>query len=242
MRLQLFVYTRSAQIDECTQQIAQPDAKTKERFWFPSRYALRRGLAQALGIMNIRMAALILVVLTLNACAAPVRGIPVAPGQEFGTDYIQIRAPQSPGWEKMSESHSGITFAKGNRSINQSFIAFVRVFGLPPTRTQEDFLAFVKTAAQQDQEPSRFEVQSESFQYSDHRGYPCVAYKTVTKDKKPQATTSPLLLEMDALYCRHPHQPESGFAAMFSHRAEFLYPNLGAEAKSFIEGVQVPKQ
>ena len=69
MRLQLFVYTRSAQIDECTQQIAQPDAKTKERFWSPSRYALRRGLAQALGVMKRAANSCVLVCsVALSAC------------------------------------------------------------------------------------------------------------------------------------------------------------------------------
>jgi hypothetical protein len=51
---------------------------------------------------------------------------------------------------------------------------------------------------------------------------------------------SHLLLQAKSLYCQHPKNPYNGFAIIYSHRGQSLYPNLDAEAQSFIDGVQVP--
>ena len=47
------------------------------------------------------------------------------------------------------------------------------------------------------------------------------------------------MLEIDALYCRHPNRLETGFSAIFSHLGQQVDPKLSAEAEAFIQGVRV---
>src|SRR5215216_707511 len=77
----------------------------------------------------------VLICATLAACAAQPRM--AKPSQVFGGQYIHIEAPGPDAWEIIGESSSGIAFAKGDRSAGESFIAWVSVFGLPPTNTPE---------------------------------------------------------------------------------------------------------
>ena len=75
------------------------------------------------------------------------------------------------------------------------------------------------------------------------RGYPCVELNYVTKDK--QAQTSPtrrerLLLQAESLYCRHPVRKNTGFSITYSHRGASLFSGFEAEAKGFVNGIQVP--
>lgn len=114
------------------------------------------------------------------------------------------------------------------------------MFNLAPTNTLEEFEALIRNAAQKDTDPNRFNVQQMSFTYSSERSYPCVRYHSIAQDKTPQGSKGPLLLEMDALYCRHAVRQETGFAAIYSHRGESLYANLRSEAEKFIQGVQIP--
>lgn len=199
----------------------------------------RRGSLQSLGIVMKNICVVILVGAVLTACAAPSPRI-AGPGQVFGGNYIHIEAPANDTWEIMSESPSGIAFAKGDHSTSESFVAWVAVFGLSPSNTPEEFKALIREAAKKDTDPVRFEMQKERFQYTSERPYPCVRYQSVAKDKSPAGSMAPLWLEMDALYCRHPVQPESGFSVIYSHRGSQMHPNLRVEAEKFIQGVRAP--
>jgi hypothetical protein len=168
------------------------------------------------------------------------RLVSVTPRQLFADDYVNITAPSSAGWQLLPSSGSGMAFAKGGEGPRESFGAQVLMFNLPPTTTPDEFEALIRTSHEKDTDTSRFNVQQASYQYSNERSYPCVRYHSVVQDKTLQASKGPLLLEADALYCRHPARQETGFAAIYSHRGEDLYPSLRSEAESFIQGVQVP--
>lgn len=139
----------------------------------------------------------------------------------------------------MSESRSGIAFAKGNRS--ESFIAAISVFGLSQTNAPHEFEALIRESVKRDTDPNRFEVEEEKLFYTDERPYACVRYQSVAKDKTPHGSSSPQVLQMDALYCRHPVQPESGFSVIYSYRGPNKYPLLREEAEIFIQGVRAPE-
>ena len=184
-----------------------------------------------------------LTALVLNGCAAPSRqAVSVSPGQLFAGSYINVTAPLSDGWYLAQSSPSGMAFTKHGQAANETFAAQVAMFNLAPTKTPEEFEELIRNAVQNDTDPNRFNVQQVSFKYTSERSYPCVRYHSVTQDKTPQGSTSPLLLEMDALYCRHPVRQETGFAAIYSHRGEVLYANLRGEADKFIQGIQVPSK
>lgn len=183
---------------------------------------------------------LFLVLLVLAGCATPPRPVVVSHTQTFGGDLLEIHPPASGGWEKIQESESGIAFAKGDRSTSESLVANVAVFGLPPTNTPAELEALIQVAAKEDTDPNRFTVQEQTIQYSDERAYPCVRYHLVSIDKSPVAKTSPLILELEGLYCRHPVRTPAGFAALFSHRGQQRYPALRDEAEQFIQSVRVP--
>lgn len=184
-------------------------------------------------------------VLGLNGCAgsAPVRKTFVAPGELFAGGYINVRAPTTPGWQIMQSSGSGMAFAKEGQALqNESFVAQVSMFNLVATSTPAEFQALIKTSIEQDTDPSRFTVQKASYELSNERSYPCVRYSSVTEDNAAPKAKSPLLLQVDALYCRHPVRTDTGFAVTYSHRGAILYANLRSEAEGFIQGVQVPEK
>lgn len=180
----------------------------------------------------------------LAACVAGggPRGNSVHPAQLFSGDYINVKAPASEGWLLINSSGSGITFGKQGPSTSESFIAGVLMFGMAPTGTPAEFKELVKAGTRRDTPPERYDIQRESLKYTDERGYPCVRYQALAKDKKPQGLNAPLLLALHGLYCRHPKRPETGFAAVYSFRGKAEHPALRSEAESFIQGVQAPEK
>ncbi len=194
---------------------------------------MNRKLLPAIGVM----------VFGLQGCASlapPQKTEAVSAGERFEGGYINVTAPHSDGWEMIQSSTVGITFARSGTAANESFIAHVMKFNLPPTNTPEDFEALIKQSVESDTDSSRLTVQQSSFSYSSERPYPCVRFHSVIQDNAPQGKKGPLLLETDGLYCRHPEQQESGFAIIYSHRGEQPYAALRAEAESFVQGIQVP--
>jgi len=194
--------------------------------------------------MKLKLSTAILFLFILSACTTQQRI--AQPEQVFGNildgKYLRIKAPASGIWEVMSESRSGIAFAKGERSKSESFVAAVSVFALPPSNTPQEFEALIREALKRDANPNRFEAEEENLFYTTERPYACVRYQSVAKDKAVRGSVSPLVLQMDALYCRHPVHPETGFSVIYSHRGSSKYPQLREEAESFIQGVQAVEQ
>jgi hypothetical protein len=183
------------------------------------------------------------VVLGLGACAVPSSGptfVSVPPGKLYAGGYINIKAPSSEGWLLVRSSAGGMEFGRRGPAPNENFGAQVLMFGLPPTKSTEEFEALVKSGVEKDTDPNRFDVQLATYKYSNERNYPCVRYHSLVQDKAPKGLKGPLLLESDALYCRHPVRQETGFAVIYHHRGEERYANLHSEAQAFIDGVEVP--
>jgi len=183
---------------------------------------------------------LFFVVLCLFGCASQPQGVAVTPGKIFAGGYINIRAPQTEGWQLIYSSGSGMAFAKRSDAQASSFAASVNMFALAPTTSPEGFGTLIKEAAAKDTDPSRFDVQQQSLKYSAERNYSCVRYQSDAKDRSPKSSANPLILEIYGLYCRHPIRQDTGFAAVYSYRGASRYPTLRREAETFIQGVQVP--
>lgn len=179
--------------------------------------------------------------LALLGCAAGggPRGTPIQPGQPFSSDYVNVKAPDSTGWLLMQASDAGITFGRKGPSETESCIASVSLFVLPPTNTRAEFEDLIRAGVQQDTPPERYNMQRQTLGYTDERGYPCVRYQALASDKHPRGPDTPLLLALDGLYCRHPKQQDTGFAAIYSFRGKTEHPEIRAEAESFIQGTQV---
>ena len=181
----------------------------------------------------------------LLSCATPAQKgpTPVKPAQSFEGPYINVKAPGSDGWLLLGSSPRGMAFAKRGLAAGESFGAVVRMFDLPAINTESDLVEAVKAGLGADADPARFEVIESSFQQTSSRAYPCVRYHGLFNDKQAQTsstTTEPLLLEMYALYCRHPVRTSSGFSANYSYRGRSRYPSLESESQSYIDGIQVP--
>ena len=185
--------------------------------------------------------------LALGACATiPLhRPKPVPAGFLYEGSYINIRAPDSHGWELLGSSSTGMMFSRLGTESGESYAAYVSMFPLEETMDSDEFVSFIRKQFEEDTDLVRFEIMESKFQYSEERGYPCVVVNYVTTDKKARTSLirrEVLLLQAESLYCRHPVRQETGFAIIYSYRGRAIYSTLSAEAQDFIRGVQVPAQ
>ena len=165
----------------------------------------------------------------------------VRPGQEFPGELLNIRAPNSEGWQLMQSSPEGWIFAKEGATSNSSYVASILTFEISTDASADDFVNEVKRLL--GDVPDRFNVLESAFEPTTERGYPCVKYSTVTEDKKAKVSMfrrEVQFLQLHALYCRHPQRPTFGFGAIYSHRGKELDGNVPLRAEEFIGGIVVP--
>jgi hypothetical protein len=191
--------------------------------------------------MRSRVGLALGLLVALSSCAAPgPTRHPVPAGALYEGPNLNIRAPNSEGWHLVQSNPSGMSFAKAGVAPNESFGAQVPLLRLEPTTTPAQFETLIKEGAEKDTDLGRFEVQEASYKFTNERSYECVRTHSLVKDKAPQRSKEPLLLETEGIYCRHPVRTDIGFAALYSYRGAARYPKLYAEAQEFIKGVQVP--
>lgn len=163
---------------------------------------------------------------------------PVTPGQPFGGAFMQVHAPDSPGWVLLRESSTDITFARPGANEHESYVAMVSFFDLPATAGKDAFVAHIRQGRESDSPPERFENTEVTYAYSEERGYPCVAYGSTALDV--QAPGGALTLAERGLYCRHPKNEGLGYWVSYSQRARTTDPDFAAQADAFVRGVSVP--
>ena len=168
---------------------------------------------------------------------------PVEAGYLYEGGYLNIRTPNSEGWDLVSNSQSGMDFARIGINKHESFGAQVALFALPSTETQNEFVKLIKKAIKANTSSSRFKTLSSEYLYTEERGYQCVKVDSTVKDKKTKINgkKGKLLLQFISLYCRHPVRTNTGFSATYSFRGVNLYDNLSNEANDFIKGIYVSK-
>lgn len=186
---------------------------------------------------------LVLLALALSLSAGLARSQAVESGQLFRWQQFELRAPVSPGWVLVSVTPKAVAFMRRSDELARSEVATVSVFALPEALDREGFAAWVERAVQAEAPPSRFRPLTATSDHVDERGHACVRHHHQSLDLKARglpAGSAPPLLDQVALYCRHPSQAGSGFAAVFSTRGPGRDPTLPERARSFIDGVQFP--
>ncbi len=180
---------------------------------------------------------------TVAQAQAP--GQAVKPGQLFAGSLLNAHAPDSAGWIFAGGGSNGMAFARRGAEQDETYAAQIILFKLPPTRSNEEFVEMVKGRVSMTNPAPRFVMLEENYEYTDHRGYPCIRYRGIYDDKEALKTSGAreaMKLQVISLYCRHPTAQEVGFFAAYSHRGANIDPDLEAPAQKFISGVQVPQQ
>lgn len=169
----------------------------------------------------------------------------VPAGYLYSGEYVDVHAPNSEGWHFTETSTTGLAFRKDGMGPDDSIIAAVNTFKLSQTSSDEEFVSLIRAGVENDTPEERFDVLASNFEYVGDRGYPCVEVSFLGNDKQAQVSKNQQevqLLEIAALYCRHPEFEETGFSVTYSHRGKTRYPNLEIEAKDFIDGTQVSER
>jgi hypothetical protein len=167
---------------------------------------------------------------------------PVAPNELFSNPILQVHAPPSTGWSGMTQTTDKIAFGKNGLVGGETFVAAVFLFHIPTFATSDAFTEYVREGAVKDSPPDRFDPVELNVQYSSERSYPCVRVHAISVDKKARIAPffkKKLRIENIALYCQDPDKPGLGFAVSYSHRGGSDETNIGEEAESFIDSVQV---
>ena len=175
----------------------------------------------------------------------PVHGVlvgekarPVAPGQVFGGQLLQVLAPASPGWVLLQDTSAELTFARPGAAARETYVATVSFFELPATEGRDAFVAYIRQARERDSPPERFADARVTYEYAEDRGYPCVMYASSALDRN--APGGALKLVERGAYCRHPLREGLGFWVSYSQRALLPDANLTEQANGFAQGVTVP--
>ena len=167
---------------------------------------------------------------------------PISPNEDFSNPILQIHAPASSGWYGFERSAARIAFKKDGSSAHETFVAAVFLFHLPAFPNSEAFTEFVREGIIKDAPADRFDILESNVQYSPERGYPCVRYHGISRDRKARVSaffTEEMRFEIISLYCQHPVRPGLGFSVSFSHRGGSAAENIDAAAAAFIDSVQV---
>lgn len=170
-------------------------------------------------------------------------GQAVTPKQLFPSSILNVYSPDSEGWVVTGSASNGISFGKRGAESNETYGAQVIIFEIPPTTCNEELVSFVKKRIAEMNPPPRFQETGSNYQYTEHRGYPCVNVHLDLDDTAAVTSTGKeqLKLQVISLYCRHPTQQQLGFFAAYSHRGKAIDDQIETAAKSFIESINAPE-
>ena len=176
---------------------------------------------------------------------AHAKGRFVSPGEQFTGPLLNIRAPNTEGWQIMQSSNTTVAFAREGSTPGESYIASVSQFALPEMPSRDDFVAFFRRALDDEMPAARFQKPLTNIEYKEDRGYRCVLYRAKaidTKAKRPLLSRTAMVLQMQALYCELPKVEKTGFVISFSHRGATEAADFESQAQAFVDGVQVPNE
>lgn len=111
----------------------------------------------------IRIAICVLATIALSSCVPPMAyrqqsiGMAVSPGQLLAGRLLNIRAPNSQGWQLVESKNGDVEFGKHGLAANETYAAQVLAFNPPKSEGPEEFTDFVKGVAK-GMNPERFDV------------------------------------------------------------------------------------
>lgn len=159
----------------------------------------------------------------------------------FELPLLEVRSPAGEGWLTIDAGADGRYFMREGEHRHASVAATVNFFPLSPALDRAGFEALVREEVARQAPADRFEPIESSLEYGETRGYPCMQYAGVVRDTAAQVgggRTRSLLLDVNALYCRHPHDATRGFSLVYSYRGPDRDPSLGASAEAFFAGAK----
>lgn len=166
---------------------------------------------------------------------------PVAPETRFELPLLELRSPTGRGWMTVDAGAEGRFFMREGEHRHASVAATATFFPLRPDLDPAGFEALIGEDVARQAPADRFEPVESSLAYAEDRGYPCMRYAGVVRDTAAQiggGRSRQLLLEVRALYCRHPHDPNRGFSLVYSYRGPEREPTLAADAEAFFAGAK----
>ncbi|MFZ5636476.1 MAG: hypothetical protein ACOY82_07785 [Pseudomonadota bacterium] len=195
--------------------------------------------------MSVASIRLLLVVCILSAAAlAPCRAQDLEstlPGTIYHGPMLDVAVPDGTGWMTIDNGVQGRLFERRGERRHTTIIASATFFPLEPNLDDAGFEAQVRADIAHQAAEDRFEPVESSVSYDESRGYPCIVYAAVVRDTAAQVggdRTRDLILEMRALYCRHPHDAALAFALIYSHRGKQRDPAFAAAAEGFFAGAK----
>lgn len=166
---------------------------------------------------------------------------PVAPETRFELPLLELRSPAGKGWMTVDGGAEGRFFLREGEHRHASIAATATFFPLQPALDRAGFEALIREQVARQAPPDRFEPVESSLEYGESRGYPCLRYAGVVRDTAAQVgggRTRQLLLDVQALYCRHPHNATRGFSLVYSYRGPERDPALATDAEAFFAGAK----
>jgi hypothetical protein len=166
---------------------------------------------------------------------------PVAPETRFELPLLELQSPAGKGWLTVDTGADGRFFMREADDRYATVAATVTFLPLEPDLDRAGFEALIREEVVRQAPVDRFEPVESSLEYDETRGYPCIRYAGVVRDTAAQvggSRTRSLILDVLALYCRHPHDATRGFALVYSHRGPKRDPALAADATRFFATVK----
>lgn len=177
------------------------------------------------------MQKIIFVLITL--CASSIifaEDIPIEPREPFMLDNVKILAPPTEGWVLLSTPKTKVAFiAETEDQIKTAQVAF---FSRPGEYNKDSFIAEFKSVA-----GKLGTVVSESYTFSDSRGYPCVKAST-TSDMGKDGNS--LLVQYRISACITPAYTTNAVMMIFSYTSDKPIPAIDKEADAFSESIEIP--
>ena len=157
----------------------------------------------------------------------------VNPNQDFSNRTLQLHSPDSSGWHGYVQTPTVIAFAKTGSIPDETFVAQVNLFHLPPSQIPRHSPNLCGRPSVKGSPTERFETLGSECSVLADRGYPCVTYHAASNDKSTafHLFQKSARFEVFALYCQHPIKPGLGFAAVYLHRGGTADENIDKEAR-----------
>ena len=166
----------------------------------------------------------------------------VAGLQSFKGPLLDIHSPAGKGWTMVDMGTRGMLFVRDGKERHASLVASVTTFPVKVEANPETFDAQVRESVAQDARGARYQPLSGGDLVAEQHGAAhCLRYSQAMTDLSAQVghdNTAVLVLELHALYCRHPANPALGVAITYSVRAPQRTPEeTELAAQSFFDGV-----
>jgi hypothetical protein len=149
--------------------------------------------------------------------------------------------PQEPNWQMMLMNTYQLTLGKRGGKPNETYIANVQLYQLPPLASEHEFKKVVSQGRLSEPDTGRFRLIKNDEELASTKGTWCVRYHTVSEDKAAKTPTGPITMLRDeyGYHCQHPSRKNVGvfFSYSLRHNPGDGDEELGKKANEFLEQV-----